>query len=137
MAAPTDRTVKGPIVRDEDLSAFTADGALDKFDLVYLTSNGKVKKHDGTTKAAIGIVDRAYADAATDVSVLLLSRGRVLAMRAASAIAVGDIVMAVADGECDNWAATVNTENVADPRQVGVCMLAAASANDIVEVLCL
>lgn len=133
----TTRAVTGPIAHDGDIT-FEAAEALDRFDLVYISAAGKVSKHTGAALVtAIGIVDRAYALGDKEVSVLLLGRGRVLHMRAASAIAVGTAVMPVADGEVDDYAATVNTENVADAQRIGVAMTASGAANDVIKVICL
>ncbi len=135
----TAHTVLGPIVADGDLT-FTADAALTKFGLVYVSALGKVTLTAGSTGAtgtAIGIVDRAYADEAKDVSVLLLSRGRVLAMVAASAITVGTPVMAVAAGKVDDYAFTADASNAEDPDKIGVALTAASTDGDVIQVLCL
>lgn len=127
--------VTGPIIADGDLT-FEADEDLDKFDLVYISAAGKVSKHTGAAAVtAIGIVDRAYTDGDKDVSVILLTRGRVLMMRSAGAITVGNAVMAVADGEIDDYAHTTDAANARDPQLIGVAMTAATGANEEVQVI--
>lgn len=124
---------QGPIVQEGDLSGLTAGTALTKFALVAYDTAGAVIEATAAL-APIGMVDRAYAIGATDVSVLALNPNRVLHMIADAAIAVGDYVETTADGEVAPLA--VSARDIANVASylVGSARTAAAAPGDIVEI---